>query len=458
MVLALLVIVFTLGAFYHLGQSPLIDFDEAIYAQVSCEALQNHTPLGFTWVGNIILHPTEMWFEKPPLMIWLTEMSYIVFGINEFATRFWPAVFAVLTLPLTFFFVKGLTKSSAAAILSVAAFFIAFQFDDYAGVLQMDIPVGYFVLLAMLSFWRARENDRFYFLFWAALGFGLMVKSVIGLLPLPVILVYSALAWDFRFLKSRNLWIGTLLFFVIVLPWHIIEHFRYGKDFWGQYLFYHLLQRYSGTLEGNGGSPYFFVGILLKQQVLFWCLAGSLIYFTIRAIHSKSHLFVLTAFLFVFLFFSKAGTKLPAYLLVIYPFAVAMIGMTLGEFAQCLEKLKKHSGECFAAVAILIFITAGIENFHAQLAVKNSPQLASDRAVGEYLRNNVPGQRIYYYCAQGQTKPSIMFYSGRTVFGYDFHQLPRPEDKFIAISSVPLHFTNQATLFSAATETVYQIQ
>ena len=456
-ILAILIFAFAWITFHHLGRKPLIDFDEAIYAQVSAEALQNHTPLGFTWLGNPALHRPEPWFEKPPVMIWLTEFSYLVFGVNEFAARFWPAVFAVLMLPLTFFFVKSLAQSTAAAILSVAVYFAAFQFDDYAGVLQMDIPVGFFVLLALLSFWRAREAGRFYFLFWAALGFGVMIKSVIGLLPLPVILLYSALAGDFKFLKSRNLWLGALLFFAFVLPWHAIEHFRYGRSFWDQYLFYHVLQRFSGTLEGNGGPFLFYFDILFGQPLLFWCLACSLIYFIIRAFKSKAHLFVLTAFLFIFLFFSNAGTKLPPYFLVIYPSAAAMIGMTLGDLVRFLESHKPNCGKIFAAAAVLVFMIASFGNFQSRLARENDPQLVSEKAVGEFLRNNVPGQRVYYYSVS-QVKPSIMFYSGRTVYFYDFKRLPKPEAKFILISRVPPQFPDKTELFSAATEAVYQIQ
>lgn len=455
--LAILVFAFAWLTFYHLGRKPLIDFDEAIYAQVASEALQNHTPLGFTWIGNIALHRTEMWFEKPPVMIWLTEASYLVFGVNEFAARFWSAVFAVLTLPLVFCFVRKLTQSPAAPILSAAAFFIAFQFDDSAGVLQLDIPVGFCVLLAMYSFWCARENDRFYLLFWAALGFGVMIKSVIGLLPLPIILLWSVLANEFKYFKNANLWRGALVFLAIVVPWHVIEHVRYGKSFWEQYLFYHVLERYSRTLEGNGGSSFFYFDILCRQKILFWCLAGSLTYFLVRAIRSKGHLLVVTAFLFIFLFFSAAGTKLPPYILVIYPFAAALVGTTLGDFARLLERIKKYFGTCFAVTAVLIFGAAGVKNFQTRLERENDPELVSDKAVGEFLRDNVPDQHVYYFSVR-QVRPAVMFYSGRVVFNYDFYRLPKPEAKFIAISGVPLHYPMQTNLFSTATEAVYQIQ
>jgi 4-amino-4-deoxy-L-arabinose transferase-like glycosyltransferase len=456
-ILAVLISALAFITFYHLGSRPLIDYDESIYAQVAQESFQNGNQLGFTWLGNIALHRTEMWFEKPPLMIWLMESSYLVFGVNEFAARFWTAVFAVLTAALVFFFVKKLSQSFAAAILAVAAFFIAFQFSNCAGVLQLDIPVGFFVLLALFSFWQAKEQSRFYFLFWAALGFGVMIKSVIGLLPLPITFIFSMLAKDFGWLKDKKFQLGVLLFLAIVLPWHIAESVCYGKEFWRQYLFYHLLERYSSTLEGNGGSSFFYFDIIFKQGILFWSLMLSLVYFIARSFKSKKHLFVTTAVLFIFLFFSAAGTKLPPYILVIYPFAAMMIGMTLADLSKCLERLRKNSSNIFIATTVFIFMFAGFENDESKLAGENDPQLSSDKAVGEFLKINCPGQPVYYYSANS-TRFSIIFYSNRVVGYLSDYPRSRPHGRFVLISTTSPDFQNKTILFTTASEKIYQIE
>jgi 4-amino-4-deoxy-L-arabinose transferase-like glycosyltransferase len=456
-ILAILISTFACFIFYHLGSRPLVDYDESIYAQVAQESFQNGNQLGFTWLGNIALHRTEMWFEKPPLMIWLVEISYSVFGVNEFAARFWTATFAVLTLPLVFFFARKLSQSFAAAILAVAAFFIAFQFDDFAGVLQLDIPVGFFVLLALFSFWQAKGKSKFYFLFWAALGFGVMIKSVIGLLPLPVIFIYSLTAKDFGWLKNKNFRLGTLLFLAIVLPWHIIESVRYGENFWRQYLFYHVLQRYSGTLEGNGG-PFFFYGeIIFRQEILFWSLMISLVYFIAKSFKLKGHLFVTMAALFIFLFFSAAGTKLPPYILAVYPFAATMIGMTLADLSKYLERLRKKSGHVFIAAVTLVFLFAGFENKKSMLAVENNPQLLSDRAVGKFLKVNCPGEPVYCYSMSG-TKLSTIFYANRVVGYFSDYPRSKPGGRFVLISTAEPPYQNKTVLFTTANEKVYQIE
>ncbi len=456
---AVLIAAFAIITFYRLGVRPLQDFDEAIYAQVAHEALQSGNQLGFTWLGNPPLHRPEKWFEKPPLMIWLTEVSEAVFGINEFAARFWTAIFAILTLPLTFLFAKELSKESGylAAFVSVAAFFAAYQFMDDARILQMDIPVGFFVLLSLYAFWRARENARFYLLFWFALAGGLMIKSVIGLLPLPIILIFSLLARDFRYLKIKNFRLGLLLFLALILPWHLIESIRYGREFWHQYLFYHLLERYSSALEGNSGPFSFYFDILFREQLFFWALAAALVYFIAKSFKSKDRLFVTVSILFIFLFFSTAGTKLRPYILVIYPYAAVAIGMALVDFSMWLEKFQKNAALPVITIAVVIVLVAGFQNARANLAGENDPQLVSDKAVGEYLKGHCLDEPAYFYSVN-LVKPSITFYSDRMV-GYfaDFKKTP-PTGRFSLIAQKPpVELPNAVVLYSAETEAVYQV-
>src|SRR3990167_3128497 len=119
----LAVLFFILGFifFYQLGLRPLLDYDESIYAQVAREQLEQPST-AFTWKGNISLYRNQLWFEKPPLMLWLIESAFFVFGINEFAARFWVAVFAFATIILTFFVVKKTFKSVPAAMLATSVY------------------------------------------------------------------------------------------------------------------------------------------------------------------------------------------------------------------------------------------------------------------------------------------------------------------------------------------------
>ena len=49
-----------------------------------------------------------VWIGKPPLLMWLISLAYQVFGVNNFASRFWSAIFGALSLVLVFFLGKKL--------------------------------------------------------------------------------------------------------------------------------------------------------------------------------------------------------------------------------------------------------------------------------------------------------------------------------------------------------------
>jgi hypothetical protein len=162
--------------------------------------------------------------------------------------------------------------------------------------------------------------------------------------------------------------------------------------------------------------------------------------------------------LFIFLFFSTAGTKLPPYILAIYPYAAIAIGITLFDLSVWLETFQKKSGDMMVAVTIVIFLIFGFQNARADLAQENDPQLVSDKAVGEYLKTNCTDEPVYCYSVE-RLKPSIIFYSDRSV-GYfaDYDKIP-PVGRFALIAQQPPNkFPDKSVLFSAQTEKVYQIQ
>ena len=77
--------------FLPLGNRALWNSDEGRYAEIAREMLVLKD-----WVSPHLNY--VLYFEKPPLMYWLTAASFAVFGQTEFAARFWCAAFGVLTV------------------------------------------------------------------------------------------------------------------------------------------------------------------------------------------------------------------------------------------------------------------------------------------------------------------------------------------------------------------------
>ena len=82
--------------FNNLGTSTFFDWDESHYGEVALEILKTGD-----W---IMLKYAEQPDSKPPLGAWLIAISFKIFGINEFALRFWSAFLGAETVVLVYFF------------------------------------------------------------------------------------------------------------------------------------------------------------------------------------------------------------------------------------------------------------------------------------------------------------------------------------------------------------------
>ncbi|MDE2312410.1 MAG: glycosyltransferase family 39 protein, partial [Patescibacteria group bacterium] len=322
-----LFIVYGYFLFRHLGFRPFIDWDESIYAEVAKEALRSHHFFSFTLYG-------VPWFEKPPLMIWLTALGFKLFGVNEFGGRFFVPVFSLGTITLTLLLVKKLRSGYLAMFLTMLSFAVCYHFFFHSFFLEFDIPVGFFILLSLYGFLLALQRPKFFYLFFAGIASGVLTKSVIGLLPVPIALLYSLLSRQWTYLKNKTFWLGAALCAAVVVPWHIWESLKFGWAFWHSYLFYHVLERYATPLEHNGGPFNYYFPILTQNGAFAILTLISSLYFAWRGLKRRAYWLPLVAAVFIFLFFSSAQTKGYGYIVVVYPYLLAMFGITLADLFE----------------------------------------------------------------------------------------------------------------------------
>ncbi len=81
--------------FVHLGAARLWDIDEAIFSQAAAEMNERGD-----YVVPYFNH--QLFPDKPALMYWAMISAYKALGVNEFAARFWSAVFGMGSVLLTY--------------------------------------------------------------------------------------------------------------------------------------------------------------------------------------------------------------------------------------------------------------------------------------------------------------------------------------------------------------------
>jgi 4-amino-4-deoxy-L-arabinose transferase-like glycosyltransferase len=174
------------------------------------------------------------YLEKPPLLYWMTAISFEIFGVHDWASRIPVALSAIGLCGVTFGF-------GAWAFGRRAGFFAGLCMSTCVGlwlftrILLPDAMLTLFIALALWAFLRAIDDDEKHPRFWAAalaasLAGGLLLKSLIGVVfPIGAILVYVLLT---RQVFSWQMWkrlrpvSGTLIILLIAAPWHILAAIR----------------------------------------------------------------------------------------------------------------------------------------------------------------------------------------------------------------------------------------
>ena len=325
----LLCLVCVVVLFVNLGSADFFEPDEGRNAEKAREIL-----LLNDWVT-----PHENFLpvlDKPMFFYWLVAFSYKIFGITEWSARLPSTVFALGCLFLVYHFARQWWRSWA-AMWSVLILLTSVEFFLLARIVRSDMTLTFCVTLALCSFYSAvhAENEKakklHCLLMYGALGTGTLVKGLIGfIIPGMVFFVYLLLTNKWSSLRRLHLLPGALLFLVIVTPWYLWVdarnpgYLRYF--FWDEHLTRYL------TDEFNRTQSWFYFFFVIAVGFFPWTL---LLPFVVKdwwqKIDDKNIFLILWAIL-PLLFFSASNSKLPHYILPIYPALAILTGRMITDF------------------------------------------------------------------------------------------------------------------------------
>jgi len=173
----------------HLGD--LGGYDDAVYAHEGKRMLAT----GEWWTVNLNGQPD---FDKPPMFIWLEALSMKVFGVSDFAARLPSSLLGFGSILLVYFITRELTTSYWLPVWAMMILFCTQFFMRYAMRAMTDVPFTFFFELALLFYLIGLRRNRYFILCGAAIGFAVLTRSFIGLIPLGIILGHLTISgrWD----------------------------------------------------------------------------------------------------------------------------------------------------------------------------------------------------------------------------------------------------------------------
>src|SRR3989338_7668815 len=344
-----LIIIVLFFAFFRLGSWAFIDYDEATYARVFHESFQRGDFIKLTKGG-------APWLEKPPLYFWLSWPFAYFLRENEFSLRLVSALCIILALVMTWLLTLELSQKRYLAYTAVSIMATAGLLWEGGRQMRMDVPVMAFLLVSIYGFIRGLRQNTWFLLYGLGLGLAVLMKSIVGFLVMPIIVIYALVYNRWSWLRSFMFWTGNVLAFAIIAPWHVYQFYIHKDVFVNGYLKYHLVQRFLEPIIGMQPWYYFFQTIFKTTQpwfVVFIILVAVFIWITHFSVRKyPAEYLSLLSFVSIFLIFQLSQTKLLYYLVPVIPFMAMFI-------ASAGDSIVKYFNLEFARVYYFSFFIIG---------------------------------------------------------------------------------------------------
>ncbi len=325
----LLVIIYALLWFGTLNYRHLIPSDEGRYAEIAREMLVTGDWITPRYNGY-------KYFEKPPLQAWATAAAFQVFGIGDWQARLWTALTGFLTILLVGFTGARIFNAragwlAAVVLASSPMWIISGHFNS------LDMGLSSFLVAALCSLLLAQTSHNknncrnWMWACWTFMALATLSKGVIGAaIPAMVFIAYSITTWDWKIWTRLRLFSGSILFLVITAPWFVLVAQR-NPEFLEFFFIHEHLQRFTQDAHSRTGPIYYFVPLLLIGMLpWFMQVPGAIAQaWSERRREFSAGWLLVCWFAVIFAFFSVSRSKLPGYIIPVFPALALIIGNRL---------------------------------------------------------------------------------------------------------------------------------
>lgn len=255
-------ITFWLGAIILLfgfnGNLLITDSVESNYALTAKEMV-----ISGDWMSPQIYG--KYWFDKPIMFYWTTALGFVMFGFNEFAARFFPALFGLATIGIITWGTKKIYDEKT-AFYSGIILLTTVEFFLISKSIITDSLLMFFFSATLLFFYLgfSTENKNYYYVMYASAGFATLTKGPIGfLLPGLIMVIFLLVTKGWNEIKNMKLLSGIILFLLVGLPWYYHMYQIHGQAFLDGFLGTHNLYRATASEHPKDNVIYYYFAVNL---------------------------------------------------------------------------------------------------------------------------------------------------------------------------------------------------
>lgn len=267
----------------------------------------------------------EAYEQKPPMLFWLSAVSYYIFGVSNFAFKLPLVLLGVLGIYSIYRLGKSLYGREAgmlaALLLGTSQVYFLFYMDIHTDtVLQ---PFVTFSLWQLYEFIKTRKNIRFVLGF-TGVGLAMLSKGPVGaVVPAFAVLGHLIFTRQYRRLFDIRWYLGIIITGIVIIPALAGLYNQFGWEGIRFYFWSNNVDRMTSK-GGPGKVDYFFyIHNLLYLYIPWMLLMFSSVYFEFRGLIRRKfrsrEYFLFSGIWFFFLVLSLSPSKLPNYMFILIP-------------------------------------------------------------------------------------------------------------------------------------------
>jgi len=387
----------------------ITNFDDAFYAQKAKEVYES----GNLWIITFAGAPE---FSNPPLPFWCMALAYSMFGISSFSAIFFPALFGVGIVVLTYRLAEYFYKDSWISFISPLVLIFPGNFIDSSRRAMVDIPLAFFVTFSMFAFLKARNHKQWYLVFGLATAGGILSKSVLGIFPLAIVFFYLFFNRQWKEMVNPFLILGILIALGLGFSWHIINWIQFGQNFINTHFWLLIFNRGFGGGEVDAFNFFGYSEDFLRNYWpwLPFALIG-LYKFAKRGFVEKDENSILL-FLWptlVFLVMSTSKNHTIRYVFMIFPALSIIVAKTLSDWMGPSWKEKVLRGLLVIACLTTLFVNS--TPFQVKATFRESSKEV--RHLATIIKLNTPENEIIgnFKLSRSNPRHAMLFYADRHI-------------------------------------------
>lgn len=254
---------------FQMGSRGLNEPDEGRYTNIALESLETDHPWWEPQLSDV------GHYDKPPLIYWVTALSFRCLGVNEWAARL-PSLIGVLLTLAGLGWAAARLYGPRIAWLAVLVAGTTFQIWAFARVLTPDMFLTGWCTLAIAAWAETRHRRAAWpwwalqVLFWTMAGW---TKATPALVPMLGLAIYVFSTGETGARRALRLPLLLPLVLLLSCPWYawILHQHPDLTDF---FLNREMVSRISGHIPGRQGPIYYYVVISLVAWLPWWPLAA----------------------------------------------------------------------------------------------------------------------------------------------------------------------------------------